>query len=290
MLRPAQLAKNTPRIALLLGFSLAGASYAADSTKNENAEWRGAGYGLQILSELEGDSLRLSVGDVEGYEEKTPVIASVCRSYWEAASADEYTICYFEERGTIGEWLAWRTIPVADRIFVHSLNRHQENMSALGKGVAFDVGKVDDYVEASVVVPAIKWIGKSLDTKAGKRSVPGGGFRSEIRIHKPLGDARRNLRIKDPRLAWGNLETGGDYILLRKVPLVRNHRAADPFDSLIGMITLSAGTRFRVVSPHIVHGAEGYLVTVFEPAGKGMEGWINAGVFMRRGTIRRMQP
>ena len=214
---------------------------------------------------------------------------SLSRAY--AATSDgkseTYSHEYFKEDGTVSQWREPRRIPTDDDAWAAGLRAHQDEMAALGPGMAFEIDSVDAHIEGTAYAYAHKTgerygareyptlIAKIQDTElVGK---------SEIRARRPMMNAG-TIPKRSMKVGGRSLEIGESYRLLGdRTPLMPSP-GADGFDGIAGMVYMPAGTVVAVIGMMSQSGDPWYHVTL--PARGGREGWINSIVLLADGAYR----
>lgn len=115
------------------------------------------------------------------------VMVSVSRTYQERENPGvEYSVDYFSEKSTIGDWRAKHMVPIADQA---ALRAKQQKMARLG--ISFDVASISDKIQVRMVVPVNQSDPRFGD---GNKNLRGMAVRTtgirvvedEIKIDQPL--------------------------------------------------------------------------------------------------------
>ena len=122
--------------------------------------------------------------------EFTDIIVSISRSYWQQGNDDEYSIDYFKEKSTIQQWKQKRNIYIINSDWDEKLIAHQKKMSEYGTDFQFQVDKVSNDINISVIVPI-----KQSSPLFGKKNVNLSG--KEV-IKKNINVVHKDIKIEYP--------------------------------------------------------------------------------------------
>ena len=209
----------------------------------------------------------------------TNISVSISRSYWESGNPDAYSIDYFQESSTVGQWREPRSIEVNDETWKVLLRDEQQKMSQIGSG--FDVSSIGDSVRVYMVVPLAqddsrfgdrneKLVGKAVSSD-GLRVV-----RNEISLPSTLSLSDSDSFV-DPALSYDDLQVGATYILSDRTAVVAEPDPVDPAAALAQIVYAPAGFQFKVVSRPMLDGYRWYEVLVLDRDNNELGfGWINS--------------
>jgi len=232
---------------------------------------------FNLVTKVTGSTLDLSV-DTD-LPDNTVVMVSVSRSYLEKGNPAKYSVDYFSEKGTIGEWKSTHRISIADEDWKTALRAKQEEMSRFGFG--FDVASISDRITVNMVVPI-----NQLDPKFGdwNQNLTGKAVRTEgirvvedeIEIDYPL-DSPPVGKSPFPSLNPLELEIGQAYVVSKQTPLMPSHSPADPIAAIQQMKQIPKGGGFKVLEVYKKKNNPWYRVTAFDQSAEQIgTGWINS--------------
>jgi hypothetical protein len=230
-----------------------------------------------LVTEVDGESLDLAVET--DLPDNAVLMVSVSRSYLEVGSSDTYSVDYFSQKSTVGEWRSAHTISIASDTWENALRAKQEEMSRIGLG--FEVASISDTITARMVVPINQpdpAFGKENKNLSGK-AVRSSGLRvveDEIEIPFPLDSspsANSQTISLDPR----NLDTGQSYVVSGRTPLMPSINPSDPGEAIQDVEEIPARGRFKVFDVETKDGIPWYKVTAFDEDNQRIgAGWINS--------------
>ncbi|MBA7589038.1 hypothetical protein ES708_31111 [subsurface metagenome] len=230
-----------------------------------------------LVTKVTDSTLGLSV-DTD-LPDNAVVMVSVSRSYLEEGNSATYSVDYFSEKSTIGEWKSEHSISIASEGWKTALRAKQEEMSRIGLG--FDVASISDKVKVRMVVPINQpdpkfgeqnqnLTGEAVETK-GIRVV-----KDEIEIGYPL-DAPPVGKSPFPSLNPLELEIGQTYVVSKQTPLMPSHSPADPIAAIQQMKQIPKGGGFKVLEVYKEKNNPWYKVTAFDQSKEEIgTGWINS--------------
>lgn len=134
---------------------------------------------FNLDAELVGATLTLSVET--DLPDDTIVWVSVSRTYFEKGNSEAYSLEYFDEKSTIGDWRIGHEIPIDNDKWEKDIIAYQKEMSKFGQG--FDVASISGSVTASMVVPI-------------KQPNPRFGEKSKNLTGKAVSSSYKNLVVK----------------------------------------------------------------------------------------------
>ena len=200
--------------------------------------------------------------------DEAEVTVEIYRSY-EAREQDgrteTYLHGYFRECGTVARWKANETIPIDEAAWALALREHQDEMSRLGKDMAFEIIAINDHITVTASGEISTAIGSSLQR-----------LTSENHVLKP----RKALNGPSLHVSWDALEVGRAYRLLKTgIPLLPQ-RGVD--GKLMGTMERLTDEEIVVVQAmeDSVANSFWYLVSV-----DGRRGWINGVALLGAGAV-----
>jgi len=231
---------------------------------------------FELITNVTGSTLSLSVEtDLPDY---AVVMVGVSRTYKEKGSPDKYSVDYFSEKSTIGEWRAAHNISIDSDRWKKALKDKQRNLAQARLG--FDVESISDMILVNMVVPVNqpnKKFGDRNKNLVGK-AVRTTGLRvveAEIEIEYPLDSppAGESLYAKNPK----DLDADQTYIVSRKTPIMPHHSPADPIAAIDGTKQIPIGGRFKILEVYLKDGDPWYKATAYDQDLKEIgTGWINS--------------
>ncbi|MCH7937273.1 MAG: hypothetical protein IH994_09315 [Proteobacteria bacterium] len=231
---------------------------------------------FDVMAELRGDQVWVSVDtDCPNF---TGIMVGVSRVYYERGNDAAYSHSYLEEKSTVGSWRKPRQISVVHSKWNTMVKAHREKMSRLGMG--YTVGRVDDDLEMSMVVPVNqkdRRFGKRNENLVGK-AVRTTGLRviiSEVKIRYPVhaSAGQAHLPSTDPY----SLELKRAYRVSKETPLMSMLNPSDPMAALKQVKYIPAGYVIKILSASKMHGNPWYRVSVTNQNGISVgSGWVNS--------------
>lgn len=232
---------------------------------------------FNLATKVMGSSLDLSL-DTD-LPDNTVVMVGISRSYLEKGNTSTYSVDYFSEKSTIGEWRSKHSISIDSDKWKTALRAKQKEMSRLGLG--FDVASISDKITVRMVVPI-----NQPDPRFGKRNsnltgkaVRASGLRvveDEIEIDYPL-DSPPVRKSPFPSLNPLELEVGRAYVVSKQIPLMPSHSPADPITAIQQMKQIPQGGGFKVIEVYKEKTNPWYKVITFDQGTAQLgTGWINS--------------
>tara|TARA_R110001599_G_scaffold353864_1_gene600835 strand:+ start:749 stop:1594 length:846 start_codon:yes stop_codon:yes gene_type:complete len=208
----------------------------------------------------------------------TSVMLSVSRDYSQADSTEMYSQSYFSQKTLAGSLRRQKSIPIDDEKWKAALHEKQEQLSRLGEG--FDVVKISDLVEVSVVVhinQSDPRFGKGNSNLVGCGAEDGAlrTIRGEAVLSMPFKGRVSSLPYinLNPR----NLDVGKTYIVDKRTPLLPAHTPQDPLLALGKLPYQPPDGNFTVIKTQMVKNSLWYWVSAFSPQSGDMgRAWINS--------------
>ena len=250
---------------------------------------------LVIKTEREEGAVMLSLDtDLPDWSE---VFVSLSRRYYHVGKEDAYSSTYFEEKARIAQWRTPRRIATDDASWKADLSADQAKMARISSDLAYKIGRIDDHLEARVVLhinqPDPRFGGRgnphlsgTIVSKSGEWNI----VEAEQRILAPLTG---QVLPKQPSIvAYDGLQPGQSYRLLKQTPFsaLNSEEVKDlPMDltlrALGNIVQLPAGQIIHVVSVRKSKvGSREYAVEV-----EGVRGWILDTALMNTG-VERAEP
>jgi hypothetical protein len=230
-----------------------------------------------VSTEVVGSTVFLSI-DTD-LPDDTILIVSVHRIYTEEGNPSDYSIDYFDEKSTVGQWREMRTIPIDDQKWESDLSAKQKEMSRLGLG--FEVASISKKVTIRALAPygqSNPGFGERNSRLTGSK-VPATGTRvveEELEVDWPL-DSPPVGKSPYPNLDPLNLEIGQSYIVSRKTPLMPAHSPADPAAALRQMKKIPLYGSFKVTQRISKNDRPWYEVIAHDQQGTKIgTGWVNS--------------
>jgi hypothetical protein len=234
---------------------------------------------FEIDSELNGKNLSVSLNT--DLPDNTILMVSISRSYWEEGNLSEYSIDYYSDRTTVGEWKNEHSISVDNTKWENDLQDKQKEMAPLGLG--FDVDRISDSLVVRMVVPINQsnpkfgnrnsnLTGKKVNT-SGLRTVS-----SEKSIYYTMdGIVSKKSKFADPL----SLKNGESYSISKKTPLMSEFDPSDPMAALENTKEIPKGNLIKVISTKKKANHPWYEVEVYNSSGNLLgKGWINSQALM----------
>ena len=231
---------------------------------------------FDVMAELRGDQVWVSVDtDCPNF---TGIMVGVSRIYYERGNDTAYSHSYLEEKSTVGSWRKPRQISVAHSKWNMMVKAHREKMNRLGMG--YTVGRVDDDLEMSMVVPVNQkdrrfgkrnenLVGKAVST-TGLRVIRG-EVKIRYRVHVSAGQA--HLPSTDPY----SLELKRAYRISKETPLMPMLGPSDPMAALEQVKYIPAGYVIEILDASTMHGNPWYRVSVTNQKETYVgSGWVNS--------------
>ena len=85
--------------------------------------------------------------------ENTQVSVTISRDYKEKGKSENYSLAYYEFRGTISDLKEKRSADISTAVWDEKMGKKIDLMASLGADLAFTLGKISDYIAISMVVP-----------------------------------------------------------------------------------------------------------------------------------------
>ena len=243
-----------------------------------------------------GEGIQMLVLAIEtDLPEDAEVMVSVYRVYYTLGDTAAYGQEYYSERGTVRHWKQSRRIALDAERWKDDLRKHQDRMASIEKSVAFEIERISDSVEISVVLHANQqgpsFGGRGNPLLSGKavssRSATFNIIRRNEVFHRPLEG------VPPPRVSrrapWDGLESGQRYELTRETPLMASRTLEEGSRMLeegtldFLMRQLPAGTVILVTGVDRSGSTPWYEVAL--DADRSATGWINSMALMGRDVI-----
>lgn len=203
---------------------------------------------FDLDAKLVGATLTLSVET--DLPDDTTVWVSVSRTYFEKGNSEAYSLEYFDEKSTIGDWRIGHEISIDNDKWEKDIIAYQKEMSKFGQG--FDVALISGSVTASMVVPI-----KQPNPRFGEKNknLTGKAVSSSCKILVVKGkqdivsqmDSTQILASSFPNSDPLQLEIGATYFISRQTPLMRSLDSTNLERSLKQMIFIPVGGSFKVL-------------------------------------------
>ena len=236
---------------------------------------------FELVCKVAGSTFDISI-DTD-LPDNTVIMVSVSRSYLEKGNASTYSLDYFSDKSTVGEWKSKQGILIDNKEWETTLGDKQEEMAGLGLG--FDVSSISDTITVRMVVPI-----KQPDPKFGEqnqnlsgKAVSTHGIRvveDEIDIDYPLNTPPEG-NMPFPGLDPLKLKVGNEYVVSRQTPLMPSHSLENPIKAMQKMIQIPKGGAFKIIDVYNENMNLWYKVTAFDQRTEQIKtGWINSSALL----------
>ena len=233
-----------------------------ETSRDKNTEQSGTYEQFKIDYSLNGNSLDVSIAT--DLPDNIQVSLSVDRSYWEKGNSSEYSVYYFSEQGTIGQWKSTRAISLNNQKWQFDLSAKQKKLAALGLG--FDVDKVSDSIKIYAVVPFSNDPYPNFKEK--------GMGQNEIVLHYPMN---RDIESQSKFGNYQSLKSGETYSVSKTTPLMPELNPSDPIAAMNKMKDLTPESRITILSVKSKSNTPWYEVKAFDKNHKAIgTGWVNS--------------
>ena len=192
----------------------------------------------------------------------TEIVISVTRSYWEKGNKSEYSLKYFSEKSTVGKWKEIQTISINESKWESDLAQKQKEMAKSGLG--FEVQKISDSIEISVIIPFSEKFYPKFKEKGMN------DFESKFKL--PIGG---KIETKSKYENYLSLKKGKTYSISKKTPLMPEFESS--LKSIENVIDLTSKSQIKIYSIRKKNNTIWYEVKVKNiENGKINKGWINS--------------
>jgi len=194
--------------------------------------------------------------------DNTNIIISVSRSYWEKGNESEYSLDYFTEKSTVEKWKKNQIIPVNESKWKSNLAEKQKEMAKSGLG--FNVQKISDSIEISVIIPFSDKFYPKFKEKGMN------DFESKFKL--PIGG---KVEKKSKYENYLSLKKGETYSISKKTPLMPEFEPS--LKSIENVINLTPESQIKIYSIRKKNNTIWYKVNAKNmKSGKMNKGWINS--------------
>jgi hypothetical protein len=232
---------------------------------------------FEVRQALKDDILTVSL-DTD-LPDETKLMVDVSRRYWQAGDTTAYVNEYFEESGAVSGWRAPRQIVLDEDRWRAALSEKQRILAQGGD--PFDIGRVEDSVIVSFVVPV-----NQSDPRFGDRnqhlsgsavSVSSLGWpliERELQLFRKAGKADPSApKWADP----SDLRVGWRYSLSRETSLMPELEPADPMAAIARIRIIPRGGSIRILSSAFHEETRWYEVEAYDSSGvQAGTGWVNS--------------
>lgn len=232
---------------------------------------------FEVSQALEGDTLTISL-DTD-LPDETKVMVDVSRRYRQAGDTTAYVNEYFEESGTVGGWRTPRSVVLDEARWRAALSEKQRILAR--GGAPFDIGRVEDTVIVSFVIPV-----NQPDRRFGDRNQHLSGsavsvgllgwplIERELHLFRKAGKADPSSpRWADP----GTLQVGRRYALSRETSLMPELNPADPMGAIERIRVIPQEGSIGIVAIANREVTQWYEVEAYDGAGARLgSGWVNS--------------
>jgi hypothetical protein len=211
--------------------------------------------------------------------DEAKVMVDVSRRYWQVGDTTAYVNEYFEEGGPISDWRTPRPIVLDEDRWRASLSEKQRILAQGGD--PFEIGRVEDTVSVSFVVPI-----NQPDPRFGDRNqhLRGKAVRMSsmgwplIERELRLAGKAGNVDASAPRWADpGNLRVGRRYALSRGTSLMPELHPLDPIGAIERIRVIPEGGTIQIASSAERQGTRWYEVEAYGELGERLgTGWVNS--------------
>ncbi|HEY0151592.1 MAG TPA: hypothetical protein VGB92_06320 [Longimicrobium sp.] len=232
---------------------------------------------FEVRQALKGDILTVSLDS--DLPDETEVMVDVSRRYWQAGDTTAYVNEYFEESGTVSGWRAPRQLVLDEDRWRAALSEKQRILAQGGD--PFDIGRVEDSVIVSFVVPV-----NQSDPRFGNRNQHLSGsavnvgslgwplIERELQLFRKAGKADPSApKWADP----SDLRAGRRYGLSRETSLMPELDPADPMGAIARIRIIPRGGSIRILSGALHEKTRWYEVEAYDASGvRAGTGWVSS--------------
>ena len=200
---------------------------------------------------------------------------------------DTYSLDYFSEEGSLGQWSDPRQVSVDREQWRLKLLEHQNAMARLGTEMAFEIYSIENDINILAYVYAHKtgdrYGAREYNDVLDRVNNTDLVASSEIQVRHPLITEQPISRLS-PIAAYDELEYGETYRTIRADTPLMPSLQERTLEDLVGAIYLPDGTLIKVEAVTRVTGDFWYNVSL--PQVPGGKGWINSIAFIADGVER----
>lgn len=206
--------------------------------------------------------------------DSTEVSIDVSRSYFAVLRQQEYSISYFNQISTVGEWRSVKSIDIHDSILVKNWNNHKRKMAKADE-CDIKIAKISDDFVASFTVFGTDNTNIVSDKNVARSIF--GSIHADYKVKRPL-DNVKNLNV-DEFGCPSSLKMEKVYELESSTPLMPERRPSDAMSALTLTKKMLSKTKIKVVTIDDSDSTPNpwYQVKVLNSKNKAIAtGWINS--------------